>query len=77
MGQKGKPGCIDCVDGICDMNCGPARSEAGPADLVKALEQIRDGLADTGSTKGQWMTKITKADAHRIAAGALARHNGQ
>lgn len=31
-GQPGKPGCIDCVDGICDLNCGPAVKADIPAD---------------------------------------------
>lgn len=42
--------------------------------LVRALEEIQDGLADTGSgrARGERMTSITKADAHRIAAAALS-----
>ena len=37
-----------------------------------ALEQIRDGLADTRSTPGQRMTLMTKADAYEIARAALS-----
>lgn len=46
------------------------------ADLVKALEEIERGLRDTHSTPGQWMTRITKPHAHKIAFDALARLKG-
>lgn len=39
---------------------------------LKALEEIAAGLADTGSTPGQRMTRITKADAYEIARAAIA-----
>lgn len=49
---------------------------AAAPDLLKALQEIRDGLADTGSTPGQRMTTITKADAHRIADAAIRAATG-
>lgn len=39
--------------------------------LLASMEAIRDGLADTGSKPGAWMTKITKADAVGIADVAI------
>lgn len=42
------------------------------ADLVRALEEIRDGLADTKITPGLRMTILTKFDAYNIACEALA-----
>ncbi|MES2671579.1 MAG: hypothetical protein V4673_14340 [Pseudomonadota bacterium] len=37
MGQAGKPDCLDCVNGICDMNCGPARTTAAAAGGFQQL----------------------------------------
>ena len=51
---------------------------AAAPDLLKALEAIRDGLADTGSgrSRGERMTQITKADAYEIAVAALSSAKG-
>lgn len=46
------------------------------ARLRLALEAIRDGMADTGSTRGTWMTRITKPQAYKIAHDALAEKEG-
>jgi hypothetical protein len=46
---------------------------AAAPDLLEALRQIRDGLANTGSHRGQWMTAIKKSDAWKLAADAIAK----
>lgn len=40
MGQKGAPGCGDCVDGICDMNCGPVTAPDALTALKLALPYV-------------------------------------
>lgn len=50
-----------------------ARLIASAPDLLEALRQIRDGLANTGSHHGQWMTAIMKSDAWQLAADAVAK----
>jgi hypothetical protein len=45
--------------------------------LFSALEKIRDGLADTGSTPGKRMTLMSKADVYEIARAALSRVSGE
>lgn len=39
--------------------------------LLDAMSRIRDGLADTGSKPGEWMTQITKRQAHDMADAAI------
>ena len=46
---------------------------AAAPDMLAALQQIADGLRDTGSTASQWMTKITKPAAYKIACAAIAK----
>lgn len=42
-------------------------------DLLKALQEIADGLGNTGSDPDQWMTRIKKSDAWSIAVNAIAK----
>jgi hypothetical protein len=46
---------------------------AAAPDLLGALKAISDGLRDTESTPGQWMTRITKPQAYEIARAAIAK----
>ncbi|MGA9855089.1 MAG: hypothetical protein WBR29_07430 [Gammaproteobacteria bacterium] len=48
-----------------------AELTATKAALIDALRLIERGLANTGTAPGQWMTRITKADAWCIAAATL------
>jgi hypothetical protein len=50
-----------------------ARLIAAAPDMLAALQEIADGLADTRSTPGQHMTLIPKARACEIARAAIAR----
>lgn len=43
------------------------------AELLEALKEIEAGLANTGSVRGQWMTKIMKSDAWLIASKAISK----
>jgi hypothetical protein len=54
-----------------------ARLIAAAPDMLEALQEIADGLANTGSTPGQWMTRIRKDDAWRIAAAAIRKATGE
>lgn len=45
-------------------------------DLYEALKQIAEGLANTGSTPGEYMTAMTKRDAAAIAHAALTKADG-
>lgn len=42
-------------------------------DLLKALQEIERGLANTNSNKHRWLTSITKPDAWVIAAEAIKK----
>lgn len=46
------------------------------AVMLDTLKMIAAGLADTGSTPGQHMTKITKMEACVIAHAAIAKAEG-
>jgi hypothetical protein len=53
-----------------------ARLIAAAPDMLAALQEIADGLADTRSTPGQYMTLIPKARACEIARAAIAKATG-
>lgn len=41
------------------------------AKLLAALKEIENGLRNTGTFKGEWMTRITKPQAYEIARAAI------
>lgn len=49
---------------------------AAAPDLYEALRQIAEGLTNTGSTPGEYLTTMTKRDAAAIARAALAKADG-
>lgn len=64
---------VSAVGGDAAMKAANARLIAAAPELYEALREIAAGLADTGSTPGQWMTRIRKDEAHKIASAALAK----
>jgi hypothetical protein len=46
-------------------------------DMLAALKEIAAGLADTGSTPGKYMTRISKPMAADIARAAIAKAEGR
>jgi len=78
MGQKGKPGCIDCVDGVCDMNCGPV----APPDLLATLKLALPYVESIASRQPTTEANVRRqrqaaADAKAIRAAIAAVEKGR
>ena len=54
-----------------------ARLIAAAPELLEALKQIAEGLENTRSHPGQYMTTITKDQACRMALAAIAKAEGR